>query len=159
MHPVDVVDRDRAAAAEEDHQYRQADGGLGGGDGQDEHREHLAGQVAEKSRERDEVDVHGEQDQLDRHQHQDDVAAIEEDAEHADREQDRGHGEIMGQADHRVIPSPTSGSVSLIASPGRRASWREIFCGRVSRRLRCVRTIAPIIATSRISPAISNGNR
>ena len=29
-----------------------------------------------------------------------------------------------------------------------------MFCGRVSRRLRWVSTIAPIIATSRISPAI-----
>src|SRR5206468_465702 len=104
----------------------------------------------------DEIDVYREQDQLDRHQHQDHVAAIEENAEHADREQDRRDGQVMREGDHSFIPSPTSGWVSRTASFGRRAFCRDTFCGRVSLRRRWVSTIAPIIATSRIRPAISN---
>ena len=47
----------------------------------------------------------------------------------------------------------------LTASSGRRSIWRPTFWPRTSPRLRWVSTIAPIIATSRIRPAISNGNR
>src|SRR5262245_23469104 len=68
-HHVGVVDGDRTAAAEEDDEDREADGGLCSGDGQDEHGEDLSGQVAEEGAERDQVDVHGEQDEFDRHQH------------------------------------------------------------------------------------------
>src|SRR6185369_13812138 len=116
-------------------------------------------EIAEIGRESDEVDVHCEQDQLDRHQHQDDVAAVEKDAEHADREQDRRNGDVVAERNHSFIPSPTAGSVSSMASSGLRATCFHTFCGRVSRRLRWVSTIAPIIATSRISPASSNANR
>ena len=44
-----------------------------------------------------------------------------------------------------------------IVALGTRSTWRETFWPRASLRLRWVSTIAPIIATSRISPAISNG--
>src|SRR5688572_7798216 len=53
LHPIDVVDRDRAAAAEIDDQDRQPDRCLARRHGQHEHREHLAGQVAEEGAERD----------------------------------------------------------------------------------------------------------
>ena len=131
-----------------------------GGDGQHEHREHLAGQVAEEGGERDEVDVHREQDQLDRHQHQDDVLAVEEDAEHAEHEQDRGDGEIMGRGRSQLHPLAHAGLHVLdrVLGPAAR-SVRRCSGRATSPRLRWVSTIAPIIATSRISPAISNGNR
>src|SRR5688500_7434150 len=104
LHPVDVVDRDRAAAAEVDDQDREPDRSLAGRHGQHEHREDLPGEVAEKGAECDEVDVHREQDQLDRHQDDDDVLAVEEDAEHAEHEQDRADGKVMAQADHDRPP-------------------------------------------------------
>src|SRR4051812_9347117 len=68
LHLVDLVDRDRAAAAEVDDQDGEADRGFAGGDGQHEHREDLADHVVQIGREGDEVDVHAEQDELDRHQ-------------------------------------------------------------------------------------------
>src|SRR5690606_29129606 len=83
LHPVDVIDRDGAAAAEVDDQNGQPDRRLAGSDGQDEHGEDLPRQVAEEGAEGDEVDVHRKQDQLDRHQDHDDVLPIEKDAEHA----------------------------------------------------------------------------
>jgi len=52
LHHVDVLDLDRAAVAEEDDQDRQADGGLGSGDGEDEKREDLADEIAEMRRKR-----------------------------------------------------------------------------------------------------------
>src|SRR6476620_4718920 len=121
VHPVDVVDGDRAAATEEDDENGETDRGLRSSAGENEHCHHLAGQITEVGRESDEVDVDREQDQLDRHQHQDDVAAVEEDAEHADGEQDRADREIMVEADHSFIPSPTPGSANFTASSGRRA--------------------------------------
>src|SRR4051794_16490344 len=48
LHHVDVVDRNRAAVTEVDDENGQTDGGLGGGDGQDEHREHLSDEVIEE---------------------------------------------------------------------------------------------------------------
>src|SRR5687768_5892213 len=65
LHLVDVVDRDRAAAAEIDYQDGEPDRGLAGRDGEHEHRENLADHVAEESGESDQVDVHRQQDQLD----------------------------------------------------------------------------------------------
>src|ERR671938_1090369 len=94
-HHVDVLDRDRAPIAVEDHENGEADGGLGGRDGEHEHGEDLADQVAQIGREGDQVHVHGEQDQLDGHEDDDDVLPVEEDAEHADREQDGGDREVM----------------------------------------------------------------
>src|SRR5687768_5071530 len=90
LHLVDVVDGDRAAAAEVDDQDGKSDRRLARRDGEDEHGEDLPDHVAEEGGEGDEVDVHREQDELDRHQDDDDVLAVEEDAEHAEHEQDRG---------------------------------------------------------------------
>src|SRR5688500_18717076 len=124
-HLVDVVDRDGAAVAEIDDEDGEADRRLGGGDGQHEHREHLADHVAQEGGEGDEVDVYAKQDQLDRHQDDDDVLAVDEDAEHAQHEQDRADGEVMFEADHSSTPCPTGGWVSLIASFGRRRTCDE----------------------------------
>jgi hypothetical protein len=89
LHPVDIVDRNRAASTEIDDEDRKPDGRLTRRDGQDEHRKHLPRQIAQKGAERDEVDVHREQDQLNRHQDDDDILAVDENAEHAHHEQDR----------------------------------------------------------------------
>src|SRR5687768_6530957 len=86
LHLVDVVDRDRAAAAEIDDQDGEPDRRLAGGDGEHEHREDLPDHVAEESGEGDQVDVDREQDQLDRHQYDDHVLPVEEDPEHAEHE-------------------------------------------------------------------------
>ena len=77
-----------------------------GRDGEHEQREHLADEVAEEGRERDQVDVDREQDQLDRHQDDDDVLPVEEDAEDAEREQDRRDGEIVAEPDGHDSPCP-----------------------------------------------------
>ena len=52
LHQIDVVHRDGAAVAEEDDQDGKPDGGLGGGDGQNEQREHLSHQIAQIGRKR-----------------------------------------------------------------------------------------------------------
>src|SRR3954469_17355003 len=51
LHPVDVVDRNRAASAEIDDQYGKPDRRLARRDRQHEHREHLADQIMEIGRE------------------------------------------------------------------------------------------------------------
>ena len=107
LHPIDVVDRDRAAPTEIDHQDRQPDGRLTRRDGQHEHREHLAHQVVEVGGKGDQVQVHREQDQLDRHQHDDQVLAVRDQPQHAEREQDGGNDEIVDEADHSSTPAPT----------------------------------------------------
>ena len=111
-----------------------------------------------KARERDEVDVHREQDQLDRHQDDDDVLAVEEDAEHAEHEQDRSDDDDSGRGRSQLDPlRRPAGCMLRVASCGRRRDLlRRRSAPRTSRRLRWVSTIAPIIATSRTSPAASN---
>src|ERR687884_544432 len=95
LYYVDVFDRDRAAVAEVDDDDRQADRRLARSDREHEQREHLADEIAQEGRERDQVDVDREQHQLDRHQDDDDVLAVEENAEDAEREQHRRHGQVM----------------------------------------------------------------
>src|SRR4051812_45816905 len=124
FHHVDVLDPDRAAIAEIDHQDGEADGRLGGRHGQHEHGEDLPDEIAEPGREGDEVDIDREQHQLDRHQDDDDVLAVEEDAEDAEREQDGGDGQVMGERDfHGQTPSPV---VTLTISSVR-ARWRPTW--------------------------------
>src|SRR5260370_23155306 len=127
LHQTDVFDRDRAAVAVIGDENGKPDGGLRGGHGQHDEREHLADNIADRRRERHQVDVDGEQDQLDRHQDDDDVLAVEEDAEDADGEQDRGHREVMGQADHDR-PLPVCTLRTSIAVAGDRATWTAIDC-------------------------------
>src|SRR5262245_41561287 len=106
LHEIDVRNRDRAAVAEIDHEYRKPDGGFGGRDREHQQRIDLADDVAQEGRERHEVDIDGEQDQLDRHHDDDDVLAVEEDAENAEREQHGGDGEVMPQPYGDHIPCP-----------------------------------------------------
>src|SRR5687767_10439245 len=56
---VHLVEIDRLLVAVEREDDPQSDGRLGGGDGDDEDREHLPGGVVKLVRERREVDVHG----------------------------------------------------------------------------------------------------
>src|SRR3546814_9716262 len=51
LHAVDVGDIDRAAAAEQQHQDRQADGGFRRGHGKNEKHEYLPRDIAEETRE------------------------------------------------------------------------------------------------------------
>ena len=52
LHHVDVVNRDRAAVAVEDDEDGEADRRFGRGDGQDQQREDLPGEIAELGGER-----------------------------------------------------------------------------------------------------------
>src|SRR5438093_1729360 len=106
LHEIDVLDRDRAAVAEIDHQDREPDGGLRRRDGEHEQRIDLADEVAEEGGKGDQIDVDGEQDQLDRHHDDDDVLPVEEDAEDAEREQDRPDREIVTEPDRHDSPWP-----------------------------------------------------
>ncbi len=101
----------------------------------------------------DEVDIHGEQDQLDRHQNDDHVLPVEEDAEDPDREQDRRDGEVVAEPDGHDSPCPDLTFTTSIASSRVRATCCEMSCRLTFGLWRSVRTIAPIIATSRIRPA------
>src|SRR5215469_1267579 len=160
LHHVDVFDPDRATVAEIDDEDREADRGFGRRHRQHEHREGLADEVVQKDREGDEIDADREQHELDRHQHDDDVLAIEKNPENSEREEDRGDGQVMWEADqHQSLPAPTGTLTTSTVSAGRRASCAAIDCRLTSARWRRVRTIAPIIATSRMSPATWNPNR
>ena len=123
--------------------------------GQHEHGEDLADEIAEVGREGDQIDVHGEQHQLDRHQDDDDVLAVQEDAEDPEGEQDRGDGQVMGEPDGHVrYPAPGSARlrISTVFGAAARPARRSTGGARL-RAWRSVSTMAPIIATSRTSPA------
>src|SRR5688572_23861058 len=137
LHQIDVFDRDRAAVAEVDDEDGEADGGLGGGHGQNQHGEDLAHQVAEMRREGDQVDVDGEQHELDRHQDDDDVLAVEEHAEDAQREDDGGDGQVMGKADLQHHTPPRVGTLTSSTDCSRvRLIWREMSWRRTPSRSR-----------------------
>src|SRR5690242_14125611 len=104
-------------------------------------------------REGDEVEVHREQHQLDRHQQHDQVAPGEEDADHADREEHRGEHQVVGEADAHSFSAGMETSrtrSALVARTCSDGSW-----ARVSLRRRSVSEIAAMIATSRITAAVS----
>src|SRR5437879_3005884 len=154
LHRRGVVNGDGAAVAEESDQDGQANGGLGGRDGEHEHGEDLPDHVAEVGGEGHQVDVHGEQDQLHRHQDDDDVLAVHEDSEHAHGEQDRGDREVVRQADgHASIPSPGLGETMRMPVAGVRSTWSMITWRLTPGLWRSVSTMAPIIATSSTMPA------
>ena len=144
--------------AEQHDQDREADRRLGRRDGQDEEHEHLPGEVAEEVRERDEVEVDREQHQLDRHQQHDHVLAVEEDADHADREQDRrpAPGRCYS-ANHGRRVSARHLTSRTRSSRARPRPARADVLRAWSLRWRRVSAIAAMIATSRITAAISNG--
>src|SRR5581483_8322935 len=167
LHHVNVLDLDGAAVAEIDDEDGKPDRRLGRGHGQHEHGEDLAGEVLQDDREGYEVDVDREQHQLDRHHDDDDVLAVEEDAENAEREQDRRDGQEMGEADMHPAHSPgaatppprtglPTGTLTTSTDWARvRASCSAIDWRLTSARRRKVSTMAPIIATNRMTPAAS----
>src|SRR5882724_9813348 len=153
LHQVDVLDRDRAAIAVVGDQDGEPDGRFRRRNGEHQQRKNLADQVAEKGRESDEVDVDRQQDQLDRHQDDDHVLPVEEDAENAEREQDGGDREIVTEPDAHDTPCPGLTLTISIADALVRATWSATFW-RLAFGLWCsVSTMAPIMATSRTSPA------
>src|SRR5271165_2825764 len=154
LHHADVLDPDRAAVAEVDDEDGKPNRCLRRRDRQHEHRKGLADEVIQKDREGDEIDADREQHQLDRHQHDDHVLPVQKDAEDPEREQDRSYRQVMRQADeHQSLPAPSGTLTTSTVSARLRASWAEIDCRLTSVRWRRVSTIAPIIATSKISPA------
>src|SRR6267142_1422962 len=153
LQQVDVLDRDRAAVAEIGDENGKPDGGFRRRNREHEQREHLADQVAEEGRERDQVDVDREQDQLDRHQDDDHVLPVEEDAENAEREQDRAHSEVMAEPDGHDSPCPERTLTISIALAVSRPTWAAMFWRLTEGLWRSVSTIAPIMATSSTTPA------
>src|SRR5216684_1881284 len=162
LHQIDVLNRDRAAVAEVDHQDRQADRSFRGGDRQHQQRKHLADDVAQEGRERHQVGVDREQDQLDRHQDDDDVLAVQENPENPKREQDRADREIVSEPDGHFThsaasesrsPCPTATLRTVMASSGVRAFCTLMSCRLTLALCRKVSTMAPIIATSNTMPA------
>src|SRR6185437_10658062 len=154
LHHIDVFDLDRPAVAEIDDEDRQPDRRLGRRHGQHEHREDLAGKVLQSHGKGDEVNVDREQHQLDRHQDDDDVLAVQEDAENPEREEDRRDGQVMAEPDHQSASTlPPRGTLTTSTDCARvRPSWAAIDWRRDPTRWRRVSTMAPIIATSRITP-------
>src|SRR6202020_2518567 len=101
-----------------------------------------------------EIEIDRKQDQLDRHQNDDDVLAVEENAHHPDGEENGRDCQIIGKPDgHGHAPSPGLMSIISTAMAAVRAFCTEITWRRTPGRVRKVRTMAPIIATSRIRPA------
>src|SRR6478672_11817120 len=96
LHQIDVLNRDRAAVAEIDHQDGKTDRGFGGRNREHQQREDLADDVAEEGRER----------------HDDDVLAVQEDAEDPEREQDRADRQIVSEPDRHFTHSAASASES-----------------------------------------------
>src|SRR3954466_4399087 len=94
LHEVDLGEVDRATVAVDEQDDGQSDADLGGGDGDDEQGEDLAGGRAAVGPEGDEVDVDGVEDQLDRHQDQHAVLPGE-DAVDAGGEQERSQEEEL----------------------------------------------------------------
>src|SRR6202048_2967863 len=161
---MDVYTFVRAAIAEVDHQHRKADRRFRRGHRQHQQREHLADDIAEKGRERHQVDIDRQQNQLDRHQDDDDVLAVEKDAEDPEREQHRADRKIVSETDRHCTHSAASASCrpcpdatlrTLMASSGVRAFCTLISCRLILALWRNVSTMAPIIATSSTMPAIS----
>src|SRR5580700_29862 len=155
FHQIDVFNRDRTAVAEIGDEDGEPDRGFRRGDRQHDQRIDLADDVAEKRRERHQVDVDGEQDQLDRHQNDDDVLAVEKDAENPEREQDRGDRQIVTEPDGHGRPCPDLTLTTSMALARVRASCSPTRCRRTSGLCCSVITMAPIMATSRITPAAS----
>src|SRR5580700_11087884 len=156
FHQIDVFNRDRTAVAEIGDEDGEPDRGFRRRERENDQRIDLADDVAEESRERHQIDVDGEQNELDRHQDDDDVLAVEEDAQDPEREQDRGNRQIMPEPDdHGSPPSPCPDLTltTSIAVSRRRATWLAIFCRRTFGLCCRVSTMAPTMATRRITPA------
>src|SRR5208282_1791061 len=101
LHHVDVFDRDRSAVAIIANEDGKTDRRLGSRHGQNKERENLAGEIAEKGRKSNQIDIDRKQDQLDRHQDDNDIPAVEHDARHAEREQDGGDNQKLRKRDRQ----------------------------------------------------------
>src|SRR5208282_1599503 len=155
LHQIDVRNRDRAAVAEIGDEDREPDRGFRRRDREHKQRIDLADDVAQKTRERDQVDVDGEQNELDRHQDDDNVLAVEKDSQNPEREQHCANRQIMAEPDGHDSPCPGFTLMISIAVVVVRATCAAMLC-RLTPGLCCsVSTIAPIIATSRMTPAAS----
>src|SRR3954451_22573419 len=89
LHEVDLGEVDRVAVAVDEQHDGQAHAHLGGGDGDHEEGEDLAGGRVVEEPEGDQVDVDGVEDQLNRHQHEHAVLAGQHTVD-PDAEQERG---------------------------------------------------------------------
>src|SRR5215467_8568230 len=137
LHQIDVLNRNRSAIAVKHDQDCKTDGRLRGGDRQDQQRVNLSDDVAEMSREGDQIDVDRQQDQFDRHQNDDDVLAVEENAEDPQCEQDCGDREVMTETDgHAPPPSPWPDRTLTISidAAGVRATWAPMSWRRTRAR-------------------------
>src|SRR6185437_16089852 len=154
----DVFDRNRAAIAVEHDEDGEPNRGFRRGNREHDQRKYLSDDVAEMSGERNQIDVDRQQNQFDRHQNDDHVLAVEEDAENPEREQDRGDRKIMSEPNgHGLPPRPCPGRTWRISIDiaGVRATCSAMFWRRTRTRCCSVSTMAPTMATSRISPATS----
>src|SRR5277367_271610 len=153
LHQIDVFDGDRAAIAEIGDQDGQPDRGFRRSHRQHQQRIDLADDVAEKTRERHQIEVDGEQDELDRHQDDDHVLAVEKDSQNAEREQDRGDRQVMAKPDDHDSPCPGLTLTISMAEARLRATWSATRW-RLTFGLCCsVSTMAPTMATRRMRPA------
>src|SRR6516165_7357300 len=97
LQQINLVHVDRLLVAEEGDQDAEADGGFGGGIGDDKDSEDLSVKAVEP-REGDQVQVDGIQDEFDRHQ-DDDHVATREDADDAQNEEGGGDDQVMNGGD------------------------------------------------------------
>src|SRR6476619_632259 len=130
-HRARLFDVQRATLPEEGDREREADRGLARRYSNDKYREHLAGQIGQAARERDQVEVDGVQHELDRHENRQEVPP-DEHAQKSDREQEERNDEVVVDGD--VHQSTFSAE-------------------------RFPRTTAPIMATRRNTEATSKGSR
>src|SRR5665213_1086121 len=153
--PIECFDTDGAPLAEQHHQYRQSNGGLGRGHGEHEKYEDLSVELPQVAREGHEIEVRGQQQQLDAHEQQQHVLAVEKYASHRQREQYRRQGQHVRQRDH------WRGSESILTRRTRSlalaATCLPMFCNLSPGRCRKVSVIAATMATSSSMAAISSG--
>src|SRR5690606_19358530 len=116
---------------------------------------------AQVTREPDEIHLDREQHQFDSHQQDDDGLPDEEDAGDADAEQHRAEHKEITQRDHGYTSRRVSNGMltTRTRSAAFTATWSPMFWCFVPTRRRSVSAMAAMIATVRMTPAISNGSR
>src|SRR3990170_2118557 len=140
---IHVVQVDRGAGAEDLHDDGQAD------HNREEHGE-LPVHGRQVAAEGDEGQVHRVEHQLDGHE-DDQRVAPHQDADYAQREEQGAQDEVGGERHHQRVSASSRGSSASSAA-------RDSACTR-SVSAPFASTTAPIIPTSRITEASSNGSR
>src|SRR5438552_5270816 len=112
---VDLVEVGTVDVAVDEKDDRQPDTDLGGRDGDDEEREHLARHGAGERRERDQVDVHRVQHELDAHEHEHRVTAGD-DAIGAGAEQERAEDQELLEGHRQSLRAMTTAPTSAARS-------------------------------------------